>query len=75
MVDTVLTGFPQFGSARDFTLLAQGDTADVRLVIRFDTLPNTFRHPNASVDSTFTRVDSARITFVVDTTIGRPKCR
>lgn len=72
-VDTVLTGFPQFGSARDFTLLAQGDTADVRLVIRFDTLPNTFRHPNASVDSTFTRLDSTRITFVVDTTIGRPK--
>jgi hypothetical protein len=72
-VDTVPTGNPQFGSARDFTLIAQGDTADVRLVVRFDTLPNTFRHPNATVDSTFTRLDSTRITFVVDTTIGRPK--
>ena len=72
-VDTVLTGFPQFGSARDFTLIAQGDTADVRLVIRFDTLPNTFRHPNASEDSAYTRLDSTRVTFVVDTTIGRPK--
>jgi hypothetical protein len=72
-LDSTLTGFPQFGTSRDFTLIAQGDTADVRLVIRFDTLPNTFRHPNASVDSAITRVDSARIVFVVDTTIGRPK--
>ena len=72
-LDSTLTGFPQFGTSRDFTLIAQGDTADVRLVIRFDTLPNTFRHPNASVDSAITRIDSARIVFVVDTTIGRPK--
>jgi len=71
--DSVLTGYPPFGTTRDFTLIAQGDTADVRLVMRFDTLPNTFRHPNAVVDSAVTRVDSARITFVVDTTIGRPK--
>jgi hypothetical protein len=72
-LDSTLTGFPQFGASRDFTLIAQGDTADVRLVIRFDTLPNTFRHPNASADSAITRVDSARIMIVVDTTIGRPK--
>jgi hypothetical protein len=72
-VDSTLTGYPEFGESRDFTLIAQGDTADVRLVIRFDTLPNTFRHPNASADSAVTRVDSARIFFVVDTTIGRPK--
>jgi hypothetical protein len=72
-IDSTLVGFPLFGTARDFTLIAQGDTADVRLVIRFDTLPNTFRHPNASVDSAITRIDSARIVFFVDTTIGRPK--
>lgn len=71
--DSVLTGYPEFGESRDFTLIAQGDTADVRLAIRFDTLPNTFRHPNAAVDSAVTRIDSARIFFVVDTSIGRPK--
>jgi hypothetical protein len=71
-LDSALTGYPEFGTSRDFTMMAQGDTADVRLVIRFDTLPNTFRHPNASVDSAVTRVDSARIFVVVDTTIGRP---
>jgi len=72
-VDSVLTGYPQFGTSRDFTMIAQGDTADVRLVIRFDTIPNTFRHPNAAADSAVTRVDSARMFIVVDTTIGRPK--
>jgi hypothetical protein len=72
-LDSTLTGYPKFGSTRDFTMIAQGDTADVRLVIRFDTLPNTFRHPNAVGDSAVTRVDSARIFVVIDTTIGRPK--
>ena len=72
-LDSTLNGYPKFGTTRDFTMLAQGDTADVRLVIRFDTLPNTFRHPNASGDSAITRVDSARIYVVIDTTIGRPK--
>ena len=28
--DSVVTGYPQFGGSRDFTLIAQGDTADVR---------------------------------------------
>ncbi|PYP80559.1 MAG: hypothetical protein DMD35_04415 [Gemmatimonadetes bacterium] len=73
VTDSTLTGYPQFGATRDFTMLAQGDTADVRVVIRFDTLPNTFRHPNAAADSAITRVDSARIFIVVDTTVGRPK--
>jgi hypothetical protein len=72
LIDSTLTGYPKFGTTRDFTMLAQGDTADVRLVVRFDTLPNTFRHPNAVADSAITRVDSARIFVVIDTTIGRP---
>lgn len=72
VVDSTLTGYPKLGTTRDFTMLAQGDTADVRLVIRFDTLPNTFNHPNAAGDSAITRVDSARIFVVIDTTVGRP---
>jgi hypothetical protein len=73
VTDTVVTGFPSFGTARDFTLISQGDSADVRLVMRFDTLVNTFRHPNATVDSSVTRVDSAAINFVVDTSLGKLK--
>jgi hypothetical protein len=71
-LDTAFAGFPLFGGARDFTLITQGDSADVRLVTRFDTLPNTFRDPDATVDSAIVRVDSARLVFMVDTTIGRP---
>ena len=32
-VDTTVTGFPLPGTTRDFTLLSQGDTADVRVVV------------------------------------------
>ena len=71
-LDTALTGFPLFGAARDFTIIAQGDSADVRLVARFDTIPNLWRHPSATADSAISRVDSATMILVVDTTIGRP---
>jgi len=71
VVDTVVTGFPLPSTAKDFTLLSQGDSADVRVVFRFDTLVNTFRHPNATVDSSVTRVDSAAIRFAVDTSYGK----
>ena len=69
--DSVLVGYPQLGFSKDFPIIAQGDTADVRLVMRFDTLPNTFHHPNASVDSALTKVESAMLTFVVDTAVTR----
>ncbi|HEV7990802.1 MAG TPA: hypothetical protein VGP25_03210 [Gemmatimonadaceae bacterium] len=72
VLDTAVTGFPLFGAARDFTIIAQGDSADVRLISRFDTIPNLFRHPNATVDSAVTRIDSATLVFVVDTSIPRP---
>jgi hypothetical protein len=72
VLDSALTGFPLPGMSRDFTLISQGDSADVRLVQRFDTLPNTFRPANTTTDTAITFVDSAGVTFIVDTTIGRP---
>ena len=72
VVDSALTGFPLTGTSRDFTLITQGDSADVRLVTRFDTITNVYRVPNAVTDSLIRTVDSARITFIVDTTLGRP---
>jgi hypothetical protein len=59
VIDTVVTGFPLPSTAKDF--LSQGSVADTRVVFRFDTLVNTFRHPNAAVDSNVTRVDSAAV--------------
>jgi hypothetical protein len=73
VVDTVVTGFPLQSTARDFTLLSQGDSGDIRVVFRFDTLVNTFRHPNATTDSTVTRVSNALIHFTVDTSYGKLK--
>jgi hypothetical protein len=73
VLDSTLVGYPQLGETRDITLVSQGDTADVRLVVRFDTLPNTYRPTGATVDSAITRVDSATLIFVVDTAFTKPR--
>jgi hypothetical protein len=70
--DTTLMGFPLFGSTPDLTLVARGDTADVRVVARYDTLPNTYTKPNGETDS-IRVVDTAHVLFVVDTTIAKPR--
>ena len=73
VVDTVVTGFPLQSTARDFTLLSRADSGDIRVVFRFDTLVNTFRHPNATTDSAITRVSNALVHFSVDTSYGKLK--
>jgi hypothetical protein len=70
--DTTLIGFPPLGTSRDLSLIARGDTADVRIVARFDTLPNRFVPPTPQADSLIAFVDSATMIFVVDTTVARP---
>jgi hypothetical protein len=71
-LDSTFTGFPRLGTATSFTLVAQGDTADVRLIARFDTLQNLYRPTGAATDSAVTRVDSAALIFVLDTSFARP---
>ena len=71
-LDTTFTGFPRLGAASSFTLVAQGDTADVRLVARFDTLPERYVPSGGTADTAITSVDSAMLVFVIDTTIPRP---
>jgi hypothetical protein len=73
VLDTTLLGFPPLGTTRDVTLLNLGDTADVRLIARFDTLPNLYRPSGAASDSAIARVDSATFVFVVDTLVAKPK--
>jgi hypothetical protein len=70
--DTTLTGYPLFGTARQLSLVNRGDTADVRLVARFDTLPNRFVPSAPQADSSITVVDSATMIFVIDTSFVRP---
>jgi hypothetical protein len=71
LTDTTLMGFPLFGSTPDLTLVARGDTADVRVVARYDTLPNTYTKTGGDLD-TIRVVDSAHVLVLIDTTIHKP---
>ena len=72
VLDTTLTGYPLLGTTRDLSLVNRGDTADVRVVARYDTLPNRFVPAAPQADSSITFVDSATMIFVIDTTFVRP---
>ena len=71
-VDSTFVGFPRIGETRDLTLLTQGDTADVRLGVHYDTLPSGYRITGALTDSLIRRVDSATMIFVIDTLGTKP---
>ena len=64
-LDTTITGFPAIGSEPELLLAALRDTLDARAILRFDSLPATFRHNNTAADSAIVSVDSARIQLVV----------
>ncbi len=71
-IDTTFLGYPRRGEDRDITLRTQGDTADVRLVVRFDSLPSSYTITGASSDSTIRLVDSASLIFLIDTVRQKP---
>jgi hypothetical protein len=60
-LDSVLVGYPPFGTEGILVLAARGDTFDTRAIVRFDSLPTMWRRDNEVVDSTITDVDSAFI--------------
>ena len=64
-LDTTITGFPTIGGETELLLAARGDTLDARAILRFDSLPTTFRHNNTAADSSIISVDSARIRLVI----------
>jgi len=67
VVDSTFLGFPRPGDDRDITMWNNKDTADVRIVARFDSLPVNYQIIGASSDSVIRRVDSASLIFTVDT--------
>ena len=71
-LDSTFLGFPRPGETRDITLLSQGDTADVRIGIHYDTLPAGYRIAGASSDSLIRGVDSATMIFLIDTLVTKP---
>jgi hypothetical protein len=72
VLDTTFTGFPLLGESRDIALVARGDTADVRLITRFDSLTVLVVPATPQPDSLPTVIDSATYLFRVDTTFKKP---
>ncbi len=71
VLDTTFGGFPRLGDLHDITLLDRGDTADVRLVVRYDSLPRRYVLGTATADSAIRRVDSAVVQFRIDTVASK----
>jgi hypothetical protein len=71
VIDTTFNGFPRLGEDRDVSLWNNLDTADVRLVARYDSLPLNYQIVGASSDSLIRRVDSAALIFTVDTILQK----
>ena len=65
-VDTTVVGYPVLGTEPFLLVASRGDTLDARVVIRFDTLAQSFTR--GGNDSTIYSVDSSKITLRLDTT-------
>ncbi|MBC7671578.1 MAG: hypothetical protein H7247_04085, partial [Polaromonas sp.] len=72
VLDSTFIGFPRQGETRDFTLLALGDTADVRIGLHYDTLKTRYQITGAASDSLIRKVDSATLIFLIDTSVVKP---
>ena len=69
VLDTTLTGFPPRGASTFLLLANSGDTAEVRYVVRFDSLPSTY--VKGADTLAITSVDSAYIRISFDATQSR----
>ena len=71
-LDTTIAGFPAVGAETHFFLATMGDTLQTAGVIRFDSLPTTFRRATSTTDSVIMAVDSAylRLTILTGDTLG-----
>ena len=69
IIDSTFVGFPRPGESLNITMINQGDSADVRIGIHYDTLPASY---GALSDSLIRKVDSATMIFVIDTLVTKP---
>jgi hypothetical protein len=71
--DTTVSGLPPIGSETFLMLASHGDTLDARVILRFDSLPQSYT--KASIDSTIVKIDTAQlvIPLVLADTANRPK--
>jgi len=74
-MDTSIAGFPSIGAELQMFIASLGDTLQTRGIIRFDSLPLTFRHNNTVVDSNIVNVDTGaflQLGLVRPDTLGAP---
>jgi hypothetical protein len=65
-IDTTVQSLSGLGTEPGLLLANRGDTLDTRVIVRFDTLPDTFV-PSGGTSQPITSVDSAYILFKLDT--------
>jgi hypothetical protein len=61
VLDTVLASFPPIGEEPLLLLASRGDTLETRIIIRYDTLPTTYRPPNSPTDTPIEMVENALV--------------
>jgi hypothetical protein len=74
-LDTAIAGYPALGTEVQFFLASMGDTLQTRVVVRYDSLPNTFRRLNSAEDSLITAVDTGafvKLRIVTGDTLDAP---
>ena len=72
-LDTSIAGFPAQGNEEELFVASMADTLETIAVVRYDSLPTTFRYTPTAEDSLIYAVDSANVYIlpVVDT-VGPP---
>jgi hypothetical protein len=68
-IDTTLTGFPPRGSSSFLGLVNSGDTAEVRVIVRFDSLITSYSVGGDTVH--ITEVDSAYLRLGIEASLSR----
>ena len=73
-LDTAIAGFPGLGEESRIFVAAMGDTLQTAMIVRWDSLPTSFRRVNSPEDSVIIAVDSAFIHLNITTgdTLGAP---
>jgi hypothetical protein len=61
VLDTTLGSYPPIGEEPQLLLTSRGDTLETRVIIRYDTLPTTYRPPNSPTDTPIDTVEDARV--------------
>jgi hypothetical protein len=72
-IDTTIAGYPLLGTEPELLLAADGDSIDVRTIVRFDSVPYEYRPTASDTLQPATQVHFAYLRLTFDTTSFRPQ--